>query len=129
MKGDPVGFEPMLQIGGTADKQASERLVTLAAADLSQVVQKLRFAIGVGRQVEKQELIKAVVYFPTSSDTNADKDTLKRQIEAVTKYAKAAGFDLIAEYSDDGVKGADTRLSFAAMLYHIASRRRGWRGA
>jgi DNA invertase Pin-like site-specific DNA recombinase len=79
--------------------------------------------------MEKQELIKAVVYFPTSSDTNADKDTLKRQIEAVTKYAKAAGFDLIAEYSDDGVKGADTRLSFAAMLYHIASRRRGWRGA
>jgi predicted site-specific integrase-resolvase len=81
------------------------------------------------KKMEKQELIKAVVYFRTSSDTNADKDTLKRQIEAATKYAKAAGFDLIAEYRDDGVKGADTRLSFAAMLRHIASRRRGWSGA
>jgi DNA invertase Pin-like site-specific DNA recombinase len=73
----------------------------------------------------KQELIKAVAYFRTSSDTNvgADKDTLKRQREAVTKYAKAAGFDLIAEYSDDGVKGADhvdTRPGFAAMLERIA---------
>ncbi len=73
----------------------------------------------------KAELIKAVAYFRTSSDTNvgADKDTLKRQREAVTKYAKAAGYALIAEYSDDGVKGADqvdTRPGFGAMLNHIA---------
>jgi DNA invertase Pin-like site-specific DNA recombinase len=71
-------------------------------------------------------LTKAVAYFRTSSETNvgADKDTLKRQREAVTKFAKAAGYDVIAEYSDDGVKGADPvdqRPGFAAMLKHIAS--------
>jgi DNA invertase Pin-like site-specific DNA recombinase len=66
-----------------------------------------------------------VAYFRTSSDTNvgADKDTLKRQREAVTKYAKASGYDVVAEYTDDGVKGADPvdqRPGFAAMLKHIA---------
>jgi DNA invertase Pin-like site-specific DNA recombinase len=74
----------------------------------------------------KQELIKAVAYFRTSSDTNvgADKDTLKRQRDAITKYAKAAGYELIAEYSDDGVKGADPvdqRPGFSAMLERIVS--------
>ena len=72
-----------------------------------------------------RKVFNAVAYFRTSSDTNvgADKDTLMRQREAVTKYAKAAGFDLIAEYWDDGVKGADhvdTRPGFAAMLKRIA---------
>jgi DNA invertase Pin-like site-specific DNA recombinase len=70
-------------------------------------------------------IIKAVAYFRTSSEANvgADKDTLKRQREAVSKFAKAAAYDLVAEYSDDGVKGADpvdTRPGFAAMLDHIA---------
>jgi DNA invertase Pin-like site-specific DNA recombinase len=70
-------------------------------------------------------LIKAIAYFRTSSETNvgADKDTLKRQRDAVTKFAKRAGYDVIAEYSDDGVKGADAvdqRPGFAAMLKHIA---------
>jgi DNA invertase Pin-like site-specific DNA recombinase len=74
----------------------------------------------------RKELTKAVAYFRTSSETNvgADKDTLKRQREAVTKFAKAAGYDVIAEYSDDGVKGADPvdqRPGFAAMMKHIAS--------
>lgn len=73
----------------------------------------------------RKDLTKAVAYFRTSSDTNvgADKDTLKRQREAVTKYAKRAGYQIIAEYSDDGVKGADPvdqRPGFAAMMKHIA---------
>jgi DNA invertase Pin-like site-specific DNA recombinase len=72
-----------------------------------------------------KELIKAVAYFRTSSMTNVGdaKDTLKRQREAVAAFAKAAGYDVIAEYSDDGVKGADQvdqRPGFAAMLQHIA---------
>jgi DNA invertase Pin-like site-specific DNA recombinase len=49
---------------------------------------------------------------------------LKRQREAATKFAKTAEYDLIAEYADDGVKGADPvdqRPGFAAMLKHIAS--------
>ena len=69
--------------------------------------------------------IKAIAYFRTSSDTNvgADKDSTQRQRSSVVKYAKAAGYEIIAEYTDDGVKGADPvdqRPGFAAMLAHIA---------
>jgi DNA invertase Pin-like site-specific DNA recombinase len=38
-------------------------------------------------------------------------------------HAKTAGYEVIAEYSDDGVKGADPvdqRPGFAAMMKHIA---------
>jgi DNA invertase Pin-like site-specific DNA recombinase len=75
--------------------------------------------------MSRKELTKAVAYFRTSSETNVgqDKDTLKRQREAVLKYAASAGYQIIAEYSDDGVKGADPvdqRPGFAAILAHIA---------
>lgn len=75
-----------------------------------------------------------MAYLRTSSATNVgdDKDTLKRQREAVSSFARRVGYDalnlavsqLIAEYGDDGVKGADpvdTRPGFAAMLEHLAS--------
>lgn len=70
-------------------------------------------------------LVKAVAYFRTSSGTNvgADKDSLPRQRAAVQAYAQAAGYEIIAEYSDDAVKGADPvdqRPGFAAILSHIA---------
>jgi DNA invertase Pin-like site-specific DNA recombinase len=73
----------------------------------------------------RKGLVEAVAYFRTSSDTNvgADKDTLKRQREAVTKYAQVGGYQIVAEYTDDGVKGADPvdqRPGFAAMLAHLA---------
>ena len=73
----------------------------------------------------RRELTKAVAYYRTSSLTNVgeDKDTLKRQREAVAKFAKNAGYEVIAQYSDDGAKGADPvdqRPGFAAMLQHIA---------
>lgn len=73
----------------------------------------------------RKDLTKAIAYFRTSSETNVgqDKDSLKRQREAVAKYAMGAGYELIAEYSDDGVKGADPvdrRPGFAAMMKHIA---------
>ncbi len=75
--------------------------------------------------MQRNELTKAVVYFRTSSMTNVgdEKDTLKRQREAVTAFAKSANYEIIAEYSDNGVKGADAvdgRPGFAAMLQHIA---------
>jgi DNA invertase Pin-like site-specific DNA recombinase len=75
--------------------------------------------------MSRKDLVKAIAYFRTSSDTNVgeDKDTLKRQREAVTIFAKRAGYQIIAEYSDDGVKGADAvdqRPGFAAILAHIA---------
>jgi DNA invertase Pin-like site-specific DNA recombinase len=73
----------------------------------------------------RNDLVKAVAYFRTSSETNVgeDRDTLKRQREAITVFAKRAGYQIIAEYSDDGVKGADPvdqRPGFAAILAHIA---------
>ena len=73
----------------------------------------------------RKELIKAIAYFRTSSLTNvgADRDSVKRQRSAVETFAKAGGYEIIAEYSDDGVKGADpvnSRPGFAAMLQHIA---------
>ncbi len=57
------------------------------------------------------------------ANVGEDKDTLKRQRAAVSAFAKAAGYHIVAEYSDDGVKGADPvdqRAGFAAMLKHIA---------
>ena len=73
----------------------------------------------------RKDLTKAIAYFRTSSETNvgADKDTLQRQRQAVAKYAQSAGYELIAEYSDDGIKGADPvdqRPGFADMMKHIA---------
>jgi DNA invertase Pin-like site-specific DNA recombinase len=78
-----------------------------------------------GNAMSRKELIKAVAYFRTSSETNVgqDKDSLKRQREAVTKFANAAGYQIIAEYSDDAVRGddpVDQRHGFAAILAHIA---------
>lgn len=75
--------------------------------------------------MSRKELVKAIAYFRTSSATNVgeDKDTLKRQHEAVTKFAKAAGYEIVAEFSDDAVKGSDpvdTRPGFAAMMTLIA---------
>ena len=50
-------------------------------------------------------LNQAVAYFRTSSETNvgADKDTLDRQRAAIIKFARGAGYEIIAEYTDDGV--------------------------
>lgn len=75
--------------------------------------------------MSRKYLTKSIAYFRTSSETNVgeNRDSLKRQREAVAKYAKTAGYEVIAEYSDDGVKGADPvdqRPGFAAMMKHIA---------
>jgi DNA invertase Pin-like site-specific DNA recombinase len=67
----------------------------------------------------------ALAYFRTSSATNVgeDKDTLKRQREAVTNFAKANGFEIIETFYDPAVSGADpvdARPGFVAMLARIA---------
>jgi DNA invertase Pin-like site-specific DNA recombinase len=74
----------------------------------------------------RKELIKAVAYLRTSLATNVgeDKDSAKRQRDAVSGFAKRAGYELVAEFSDDAVKGSDpvdARPGFAAMLARIAS--------
>ncbi len=73
-----------------------------------------------------KEMTKAVAYFRTSSLTNVGegKDSDKRQREAVTAFAASAGYEIVAEYSDEGVKGADPvdqRPGFAAMLERLLS--------
>jgi DNA invertase Pin-like site-specific DNA recombinase len=75
--------------------------------------------------MSRSELTKAIAYFRTSSETNVgpDKDSLQRQRQAVAKYAQIAGYEVITEYADDGVKGADPvdqRPGFAAMMKHVA---------
>jgi DNA invertase Pin-like site-specific DNA recombinase len=55
------------------------------------------------------EPLKAVAYMRTSSATNvgADKDSERRQRAAIENYAKGAGYELVAEYYDAAVSGAD----------------------
>jgi DNA invertase Pin-like site-specific DNA recombinase len=71
-------------------------------------------------------ITKAVAYLRTSSATNvgADKDSAKRQMSAITAYAKAAHFDIVLPpYYDAAVSGADpidTRPGFRALLAFIA---------
>ena len=65
--------------------------------------------------------IKAFAYLRTSSASNVgeDKDSGRRQLQAVETYAKRAGIELAGTYHDEAVKGSDpidTRPGFAAML-------------
>lgn len=68
---------------------------------------------------------QAIAYLRTSSATNvgADKDSDKRQREAILAFAESNGFEVVAEYYDAAVSGADpidSRPGFAAMLDRIA---------
>jgi DNA invertase Pin-like site-specific DNA recombinase len=66
----------------------------------------------------------AVAYYRTSSATNvgADKDSLKRQQDAVRACAASRGLEIVHEYYDAAVSGADavdTRPGFAEMLAYM----------
>jgi DNA invertase Pin-like site-specific DNA recombinase len=72
------------------------------------------------------EIRKAVAYLRTSSRTNvgADKDSDKRQRAAIEAYAKAAGYEIVGEFYDAAVSGADPvseRSGFAEMLERLMS--------
>jgi DNA invertase Pin-like site-specific DNA recombinase len=68
----------------------------------------------------------ACAYYRTSSSTNVgtDKDSLKRQQDAVLLCAAKAQFAIVREYYDAAVSGADSvdvRPGFAAMLAYMLS--------
>jgi DNA invertase Pin-like site-specific DNA recombinase len=73
---------------------------------------------------KRAEKAKAVAYLRTSSAANVggDKDSDHRQRAAIQQYAKAAGFEVVGEFYDAAVSGADpieTRAGFAALLDRI----------
>jgi DNA invertase Pin-like site-specific DNA recombinase len=75
---------------------------------------------------KKGKLVETVAYIRTSSAANvgADKDSDKRQRAAIEGFAKRARFDLVGEFTDAAVSGADpieSRAGFAALLDHIES--------
>lgn len=68
----------------------------------------------------------ACAYYRTSSATNVgeDKDSLKRQQDAVRAVAKVRGLSIVHEYYDAAVSGGDpvdTRAGFAEMLAYMLS--------
>lgn len=71
--------------------------------------------------VKPSKSIRAFAYLRTSSAANIgeDKDSGRRQLEAIEGFAKRAGIELVGTYHDEAVKGSDpidTRPGFAAML-------------
>jgi DNA invertase Pin-like site-specific DNA recombinase len=74
--------------------------------------------------VQAQNSKKAIAYLRTSSATNvgSDKDSDKRQRAAIEAFAKRERLDVVAEFYDADVSGADpieTRPGFAALLDRI----------
>src|SRR4051812_28748163 len=67
---------------------------------------------------------EAVAYFRTSSAANVgpDKDSEKRQREAIQAFARRSGIQIVAEFFDPAVSGADAievRPGFMALLDRI----------
>jgi DNA invertase Pin-like site-specific DNA recombinase len=68
--------------------------------------------------------VPAISYLRTSSAANVgpDKDSDRRQREAIQAFARRTGYELVEEFYDAAVSGADpidTRPGFAAMLKRI----------
>ncbi|BBO06293.1 serine recombinase [Bradyrhizobium ottawaense] len=73
----------------------------------------------------KAKKVEALAYLRTSSAANVgtDKDSDRRQRAAIESFAEANGYQLVEEFYDAAVSGADPiaeRPGFAAMLNRIA---------
>lgn len=71
-------------------------------------------------------LTKAVAYHRTSSAANVgqDKDSERRQRQAVEDFARQAGYEIVESYYDAAVSGADpitARPGFSSMLERLLS--------
>jgi DNA invertase Pin-like site-specific DNA recombinase len=71
-----------------------------------------------------KKLTPAIAYLRTCSAANvgADKNSEHRQRRAIEAFAKRADYEIVAEFYDAAVSGADhsnTREGFAAMLERI----------
>ncbi len=67
---------------------------------------------------------KAVSYLRVSGKGQVDGDGFPRQRETIARYAKAAGFELVGEYCDEGVSGTkdlDDRDGLSELLARIRS--------
>lgn len=74
--------------------------------------------------MNSKALSQAVAYLRTSSAANvgADKDSERRQGEAVEAFARSNGYEIIERYYDASVSGADAvtaRAGFSAMLERL----------
>ena len=72
----------------------------------------------------KRQRPSAVAYFRTSSATNVgdDKDSIRRQQEAVRSYAKRHAIEIVEEFYDAAVSGADAideRPGFSILLGRV----------
>src|SRR6476646_2120295 len=78
-----------------------------------------------GRKAMKgRKIAHAFAYVRTSSAANVgdEKDSERRQLAAITSYAKRAGIELVGTYRDAAVQGSGpihARPGFAEMLEHI----------
>lgn len=67
---------------------------------------------------------KALAYLRVSGKGQINKGGFPRQKDVIGKYAKANGFEVIAEYRDEGVSGTkelERRQGLAALLDHVES--------
>jgi hypothetical protein len=81
----------------------------------------IRYKKAMQPMAKPSKSIKAFAYLRTSSAANIgeDKDSGRRQFQAIEGFARRAGLELVGTYYDEAVKGSDpidTRPGFAEML-------------